>query len=327
MPVIERMSQTLKARVRAQVTSLPFVMPALLLEYCVYFCARCVNLQPSADSRDAVSPEEQFSGLKLDAKRDLKCGFGDFVHATEAETDNSMNARTTGCVALLPTGNPTGSVQMWSLSTRKVITRDQFRVVPMPDVVCEYITGLARKQGYTLRDDPILGEAVLPADSEDSEDNEPVPLETLPTMQPIDGRADRQIDSDDAAAARDNHEAAAAGVNRAEESSAAPGATDDIRYVGQRRSTRIAEREASLLTHAKTADRHRAELRRQLLLREKWKDCEFAFKMSVRGATPRPAPPKKYLAYATLPFIRTIRNAGLFSFPPPCSFRYCRICT
>ena len=64
------------------------------------FCTNCVNLQPSATSTDNVSPFEQFSGLKLDAKRDLRVAFGDYVLATVAETDNSMLPRAEPCIAL-----------------------------------------------------------------------------------------------------------------------------------------------------------------------------------------------------------------------------------
>ena len=47
-------------------------------------------------------------------------------------------------------GNPTGSVLILHLATNRVVTRDQFKVLPMPDlVVVEYLTATARKEGYT----------------------------------------------------------------------------------------------------------------------------------------------------------------------------------
>jgi hypothetical protein len=57
-------------------------------------------LQPSATSVDTVSPLEQFSGLELDAKRDLRVAFGDYVLATVDETDNSMRPRAEPSIAL-----------------------------------------------------------------------------------------------------------------------------------------------------------------------------------------------------------------------------------
>ncbi len=57
------------------------------------FCMHSGNLQPNASSVDKVSPYEQFSGLKVDAKRDLCVGFGDYAVAINATTDNSMGPR------------------------------------------------------------------------------------------------------------------------------------------------------------------------------------------------------------------------------------------
>lgn len=305
VPVVERMSQTVKGRVRAHVTSLPFVMPSIVLEYCVYFCVWCVNLQPSSTSTDGVSPYEQFSGLKLDAKRDLRFSFGDYIQATTADTDNTMTARTTGCIGLLSSGNLTGSVKMWSLATRKVITRDQFRVIPMPDVVIEYLTGLAQKQGFSRKDDPTLlhvgGDL---GDDSDGEDGGP----DLPDMMRIDGRPgglgpgndtaeEGQVANESIAPALD----ASAGVNGPFDApagtpapAAAPAAggaapavaefDDTFSRFGQRWSPRLSGREVAYLTSARQADADRAVLRRHLLAREDWRDTEFAFKISVRMA-------------------------------------------
>jgi len=301
VPVVERMSQTVKGRVRAHITSLPFVMPSIILEYCVYFCVWCVNLQPSSASTDGVSPYEQFSGLKLDAKRDLRFSFGDYIQATGADTDNSMNARTTGCIGLLPTCNLTGSVKMWSLSTRKIVTRDQFRVIPMPDIVIEYLTGLAQKQGFDRRDDPSL----LHADGdlgEDSDGDDPGP--SLPDMVAIDGRANLRNQTDNVEAGdaeADNTGAptvptlgAPAGVvlvpGPAAPATTGPAvaSTDEPDVVfsrfGRRWSSRLNPGEVAYLARAQRADADRATLRRHLLARSDWRDTEFAFKISVRMA-------------------------------------------
>jgi hypothetical protein len=59
----------------------------------------CVYLQPGDSSVDKVSPYEQFSGLKLDEKRDLRVAFGDYVLAPPVETNNSMGPRCEPCIA------------------------------------------------------------------------------------------------------------------------------------------------------------------------------------------------------------------------------------
>jgi hypothetical protein len=92
---------------------------------------------------------EQFSGLKLDASRDLRVGFGDYLEATVPNTNNTMAARTEGCLALLPTGNLQGSVHVWTLRTKQVKVRDQFRVLPTPDIVIAHLNKLAASDGYS----------------------------------------------------------------------------------------------------------------------------------------------------------------------------------
>ena len=166
VPVAERLIQTVKQRVRCHEHGLPYVMCRVLLIYCVLFCVHCINLQPSATAVDRISPQEQFSGIKLDAKRDLRVGFGDYVEATVPNTDNTMTARTEGCIAMLPTGNPTGSVHMWTLQTKAVVTRDQFRVLPTPDTVITHLNKLAAKDGFTRGCDPSLASSA-PLTAED----------------------------------------------------------------------------------------------------------------------------------------------------------------
>ena len=93
-----------------------------------------------------------------------------------ATTDNSLKARTEGCIALLSTGNPTGIVLMLHLATNRVVTRDQFKVLPMPDLVVEYLTATARKEGYTRA---VVDPGIVYF---------PDPSSLLPTQIAIDGR-------------------------------------------------------------------------------------------------------------------------------------------
>ena len=123
-------------------------MTRLLLIMCVLFCVSRINMQPSSTATDRVNPLDQFSGRKLDAKRDPRIEFGDYVHATVPVTDNSMSSRTQGYITLLPMGTLTGSVKMWCLLQSSTIIRDQFIILPIPDLVAAHITALANQKGY-----------------------------------------------------------------------------------------------------------------------------------------------------------------------------------
>jgi hypothetical protein len=95
----------------------------------------------------------------------------------------TMRSRTQECIALLPTGNLTGSVKMWSLATNATVTRDQFKILPMPDFVVAHITSLAESEGYTRGIDPVVGPLEVDNDVRDMQLAAP-----LPDMMAIDGR-------------------------------------------------------------------------------------------------------------------------------------------
>ena len=58
-----------------------------------------------------------------------------------------MSAWTDDCIVMLPTGNRTGTVKMLSLTTGRIVSRDQFRMLPMPDSAIARLNDLARKEG------------------------------------------------------------------------------------------------------------------------------------------------------------------------------------
>ena len=98
-------------------------MTRTILIFCVLFCASAMNLVIPTDRMLQVSPQEQFTGRRLNMATDLRFGFGDYVQATVANTDNTMKTRTEGCIALLSTGSSSGSVRMLHLATDRVVTR------------------------------------------------------------------------------------------------------------------------------------------------------------------------------------------------------------
>ena len=90
-------------------------------------------------------------------KRDLKIEFGQYVQAKVPNTiSNSMSARTEGCIALLPKDNATGSVTFLNLSSLQEVTRDQWTVLPVPDIVIQRMKDMAEKQSRKLGKDPVF---------------------------------------------------------------------------------------------------------------------------------------------------------------------------
>ena len=164
------MTRKLKSRHRCHELALPFVIPHTPIVWCVQFCMSCINLQPNASSTARVGPHDKFSGIKLDAKRDRRVAFGDYVLATTAYTNNSI----------APRAEP-GNVWMLSLKTNNFVTREQFVHLPMPAIVIDKLTRQTLWQGYSRGEDPTI-ECPTVIDEDDD-------YEFLPGMMDIDGRA------------------------------------------------------------------------------------------------------------------------------------------
>ena len=144
VPVIEKKIRQVKERIRAHVNILPFKLSSILLMWLVFFCVSTINMIPTRIGEESISPREKFIGRKLDYKRDLRIGFGDYVQLHPRCTDNTMTSRTEGGIALMSTGNLQGSVLFFSLKSKRIVTRDSWTALPMPSEVIEYLNNLAK---------------------------------------------------------------------------------------------------------------------------------------------------------------------------------------
>ena len=200
---IENAIKTIKCRVRRIRNTLPYVLSLTLLVLCVMFCVQSLNHVPRETSGSPISPQQKYSGLKLDMVRDLRYPFGAYVQATVPMTDNTTNPRTQGCIAGASTGNTSGSSFMYCLGTRKVVTRDQFTALPMPDEVIRTLNAIAAKEGFRRRADHKGGDSDDGADysseSDDSDNDSGEEEDTIPTatFMPIDGRDDAPANAHD----------------------------------------------------------------------------------------------------------------------------------
>ena len=145
---IERRIRVIKERLRAHVSyHLPFTLSSVGIAMCVLYVVSRLNYEPPGEREWGPSPREAFIGRKPDGKRDFRCSFGDYVQCTVPNTDATLKPRTEDCVVMLPLGNRTGTVRMLSLSTGKLVNRDQFIILPMPESVIKRLNELALADG------------------------------------------------------------------------------------------------------------------------------------------------------------------------------------
>jgi len=106
VPEIERYIRTLKERVCSIATVLPFkeYPPRLIVEM-VYNCVFWLNSFPHKDGvHDILSPRAIMTGQKIQYDKHCKVEFGTYVQVHEKH-NNSMESRTSGAIALRPSGN------------------------------------------------------------------------------------------------------------------------------------------------------------------------------------------------------------------------------
>ena len=145
---IERRIRMIKERVGPHMShKLPYELTTLGIAMLVLFCVSRINFQASRSRNGGPCPRELFSGRRADGAKDFRAAYGDYAQCTVPNTDNSMSARTEDCVVVLPTGNRTGTVKMLSLTTGRIVSRDQFRILPMPDSAMARLNELARREG------------------------------------------------------------------------------------------------------------------------------------------------------------------------------------
>ena len=171
VPEIERHIRTIKERVRCVYATLPFTkIPKRMLVKLVYFSVFWLNSFPAHDGVSAtLSPRSIVHGTNIDFAKHAKLEFGSYVQAHE-EHDNTMATRTTGAIALRPTGNNQGGYYLYSLSTGKVLNRNHWTVLPMPNEVIDRVHVLARRAAANLTFADRDG-AVIPNDDDDDDDD------------------------------------------------------------------------------------------------------------------------------------------------------------
>ena len=96
-----------------------------------------------------------WEGINVDAQRDLRYGFGDYAETTKTSTALKTASRTEACVLGIPTMNRAGSVTCFKLSSQTMVTRQNFKVRPMPDVVIQELNDLADADNLPAADEYI----------------------------------------------------------------------------------------------------------------------------------------------------------------------------
>ena len=149
----ERRIRYVKEKTRSILYSLPYKLNITLLRWAVQAGNRLTNFPLSSTTTGTQSPRELFLGRQTDYIRDIGAPFGTYVLSHMPSTSNSMASRTEACIFLLPKETTTmGTYYLYKLSTNKIITRQHFSPVPMPDTVVQHLNALAHSDHIDYSD-------------------------------------------------------------------------------------------------------------------------------------------------------------------------------
>jgi hypothetical protein len=124
---------------------------------------------------EELSPRTIVVGQSVDYSKHCKYEVGEYVQVHE-EHDNSMIPRTSGALALRPTGNSQGNWLFMSLTTGRILNRTHATKLPMPNEVIDRVHQLARRQKmnpglvFTDRNGETRLDDYDPDDDEDQDD-------------------------------------------------------------------------------------------------------------------------------------------------------------
>lgn len=208
VPQAERAIRQIKERMRSFIATLPYTLSPTFLMYLANFCSTCINLVPRKGK--AISPRELLTGIKPDFNVFARAKFGEYAQVSVDDTvTNHMGPRTVGAICLGPRATLAKPTYMWYvLSTGRVINRNSWTPIPMPDDVIELLNQRAHTaHGRQVSADDLLGEEILddterdPDDAPDQRsDNQVAPLQPLDNDRFI-PRVDPAPTNDDAPAA------------------------------------------------------------------------------------------------------------------------------
>jgi len=144
VPVIERKIQEVKQRARGIINNLASKQACCMFDCSSYHVCGIKNQSCPTHKSGLLnlSPAEAFIG-RVDFKRDLSLGFGEYAEAMDPYANNTMRPKTQSVIALGSTGSASGSVKILFMLTKRRIIRDQFTVLLIPDNIIDNMNNLS----------------------------------------------------------------------------------------------------------------------------------------------------------------------------------------
>ena len=112
----------------------------------------CLNQFPWKHGiSDTLSPDTIVTGMGTPDYNRMRLEFGSYVQLFEDnDPSNTLRVRSTGAIALTPTGNAQGDYFFMSLTTGKKLSRHSWTVLPMTNAAIARVEAIALHQKQPL---------------------------------------------------------------------------------------------------------------------------------------------------------------------------------
>jgi hypothetical protein len=189
----ERNTRTLKERTRAVIFGVPYRVPKIAWKYAVEQAARGINLTPNSMS-GSETPEEMFTGKKIDFKTDIRACFGDlglFHIPNKKGKESDTKSQNEFGIVLGHKYNSKGDLKVYVPSRHQVLTRHKFdKVENVKDL--NSLMDIPSDEELLLLDDPID----LPTPLVDTTPDNDL-MTTIPSESPTDIPVVNELPEDD----------------------------------------------------------------------------------------------------------------------------------
>jgi hypothetical protein len=88
--VVERKIRHIKEKVRAVINTLSYNLTEQQESWLIKYAVSRIDLVPTSNSVEYISPREKLYGRKINLNKELKHGYGDYVHVHRNTINNSM---------------------------------------------------------------------------------------------------------------------------------------------------------------------------------------------------------------------------------------------
>ena len=120
-------------------------------------------------------------GREINYDIDLKIYFGLYCQVLCSDTNNSLQQRTTGAIALTQTNNPNGAALFYDLNTKKVIHRDKWKEVLISQDIIDRMNLIAMEEKSSPTKNPKIEIGLDLRDIDETSVDEEV-MEVLPPL-------------------------------------------------------------------------------------------------------------------------------------------------